>query len=82
MNRQELLQQLQIHLARFAPPDHPLNQDAELTGDLQLDSVKVMELLLVIEDHFEVSIPLNLLPNIRTVGDLAEQLAQLLELTE
>ncbi len=79
MTPPELLAQLQPLLARFAPPDAPITADADLTGDLQLDSVKVMELLLAIEDHFEVSIPLNLLPQIRTVGDLATQLARLLE---
>jgi acyl carrier protein len=36
-----------------------------------------MELLLKIEDHFDVSIPLNVLPDVRTVRDLCLQLDEI-----
>ena len=45
-----------------------------MVDDLGLDSLKIMELMLEIEDHFDVSIPLNVLPDIRTIKDLARQL--------
>ena len=32
-----------------------------------------------IEDHFDISVPLNILPNVYTLGDFAEQVQQLLE---
>jgi len=37
----------------------------------------VMELIEQIEDHFDMSIPLNILPDIRTIHDLALQLEKL-----
>ena len=46
-------------------------------NDLELDSVKVMELMMILEDHFDLSIPLNILPNVNTVADLASEIANL-----
>ena len=45
--------------------------------DLELDSVKVMELMMELEDHFDISIPLNSLPNVNTVSDLATEIEKL-----
>lgn len=66
-------------LTPFAKQGQALNKDTELVADLNLDSVKVMELLLQIEDHFDVSIPLNILPDVRTIEDLAVQIQKITE---
>jgi acyl carrier protein len=55
-----------------------LREDTDLVADLGLDSLKVVELLVTIEDSFDISIPLNILPQVRTIGDFAKQLQQLL----
>jgi acyl carrier protein len=55
-----------------------LNEETDLAADLGLDSLKVVELLLAVEDSFDISVPLNILPNVRTIKDFAEQLQQLL----
>ena len=59
----------------------PLEPGAEtsLINEVGLDSVKVMDLMTRIEDHFDISVPLNILPRVHTIGDLAEQLQDLLE---
>jgi acyl carrier protein len=44
-----------------------------------LDSLKVMDLMMQTEDHFDISVPLNILPYVRTLGDFAEQLQKLLQ---
>lgn len=54
-----------------------LNKNTELVTELGLTSLQVMELIEQIEDHFDISIPLNILPDIRTVHDLAGQLEKL-----
>lgn len=66
-------------LHRFSGPGKELSEETDLIEDLGLDSLKVMDLLTEIEDRFDVSVPLNLLPEIRTVGDLVKQLRQLTE---
>lgn len=56
-----------------------LDGSTQLVNDLGLDSVKVMELLLRVEDHFDISIPLNILPDVHTIDDLARAIHKLME---
>ena len=72
-----LLSQVIQILSDFAPDDAPITKTHHLMNDLELDSVKVMELMMILEDHFELSIPLNILPNVNTVADLADEIALL-----
>jgi len=72
------------HLARIYEVLQPyvaegdtLTEDSELVSDLGLSSIDVMEMIVEIEDHFDISIPLNILPDISTVGDLAKSLGEL-----
>jgi acyl carrier protein len=55
-----------------------LKEGTDLAADLGLDSLKVVELLVMVEDSFDISIPLNILPDVRTIKDFAEQLQRLL----
>lgn len=54
-----------------------LGETTDLIADIGLSSLQVMELIEKLEDHFDLSIPLNILPNITTIGDLAAQLHSL-----
>jgi acyl carrier protein len=56
-----------------------LQENTDLIADLGLDSLKVMTLVEEVEDSFDISIPLNILANVRTVKDFALQLQQLTE---
>lgn len=64
-------------LKPFAKQGRILNEDSELVSELGLTSLQVMELIEQIEDHFDISVPLNILPDIRTIRDLALQLEKL-----
>lgn len=55
-----------------------LTEETDLQGDLGLDSVQVMELLVEVEERFDISIPLNVLPSVRTVRDLALEFQRLI----
>jgi len=66
-------------LTPFRKEGASLDGDTRLVNDLGLDSVKVMELLLQVEDHFDISIPLNILPDVHTVDDLARAIHRLME---
>ena len=44
----------------------------DISRDLNMDSLAVMDLLMELEDKFDVSIPLNMVPEISTVGQLAQ----------
>ncbi|HXU87407.1 MAG TPA: acyl carrier protein [Methylomirabilota bacterium] len=54
-----------------------LTEDTDLLVDLNLDSMRMMELVFEAEDRFDVSIPLNTLASVRTVRDFAHRLQEL-----
>ena len=73
----DFLAQIYEVLKPFAKHGLILNEDSELVTELGLTSLQVMELIEHIEDHFDISVPLNILPDIRTIRDLAQQLEKL-----
>jgi acyl carrier protein len=54
-----------------------LSETTDLVADIGLSSLEVMEFIEKIEDHFDISIPLNILPDVNTVGELAKKLQEL-----
>lgn len=59
-------------LEPFRKADNAINRETDISQDLKLDSLAVMDLMMELEEKFDVTIPLNLVAEIRTVGDLAE----------
>lgn len=52
---------------------------SDLVADLGFDSLQVLEVIAELEDRFDISIPLNDVPATRSVAQVVEQVAQLLE---
>jgi len=75
----EILSDVLALLKPFVKPGQKLSEDTDLVADLGLDSLKVMEMLTEVEDRFDISIPLNILEQVRTVRDLAVQLQKVFE---
>lgn len=57
------------------PGFSPAQQDAELMAELGLDSMQVMNLAMEIEDRLDISIPVEVLAEARTLRELVDQLA-------
>ncbi|AKS42091.1 acyl carrier protein [Wenzhouxiangella marina] len=55
------------------------NRDAALTSDMGLDSVQIMNLVMEIEDELDISIPVDLLSETRTLNELAARLVALID---
>src|SRR3546814_5526920 len=49
-----------------------ITRQTHITTDLEIDSVAVLDLIMEIEDEYGVSFPMNLISEIRTVGNLVE----------
>ena len=64
-------------LEPFRKGDSPIGADTDIAEDLSVDSQAMMDLMMELEERFDVSIPLNLLPEVRTVGDLVNTVRQL-----
>lgn len=54
-----------------------LTRNTDITSELGLDSVQVLEMCMQLEDHLDISIPINRLGEIRTAGELADALVSL-----
>jgi len=74
---ENILQALKEILQSFVPQGQTVDEDTDLVADLGLDSLKVMKILESIEDRFDISVPLNVLPDVRTVRDFALQIQKL-----
>lgn len=74
---QEYLNFLYSALAFLNKKQLVLSEDTALVADLGLSSLEVMEYIEKIEDHFDISIPLNILPDVNTIGDLAKKVREL-----
>jgi acyl carrier protein len=49
-----------------------LARDTDLIADLEIDSVSVLDLVMEIEDSYDISIPVNTISETRTVGELVD----------
>ncbi|MBQ7219295.1 MAG: acyl carrier protein [Ruminococcus sp.] len=66
-----VLEKVKVILAeQFDVDEDSLQNDTDLQDDLGADSLDVVDLLMSIEDEFELEIPDEEIENIRTVGDL------------
>ena len=53
-----------------------MTMDTDIAGDLGADSLDVVELLMSIEDEFDVEIPDEEIENIKTIGDLVKYIEE------
>lgn len=65
-----VLQEICGLLEPFNKNEIDLTEATDISADLNVDSVAVLDLLMTIEDKYNISIPINLLADVRTVGDL------------
>jgi acyl carrier protein len=64
--------EIAVALQPFKKGDLSITATTDIAQDLNMDSLAVMDLLMELEDKFDVSIPLNMVPEIATVGQLAQ----------
>ncbi|MGI9493479.1 MAG: acyl carrier protein [Geminicoccaceae bacterium] len=78
MNEDTVKQVIAV-LKKFDKTDKEIDVSTDIAAELDLDSLAVMDVIMDLEESLDISIPLNLIPDIRTVGDLAETIGQLKE---
>ena len=61
---------------QFDVEEDSISGDSVLTDDLGADSLDVVDLLMSIEDEFEVEIPDSEVENIKTVGNLVKYIEE------
>jgi acyl carrier protein len=75
---ENILQALTETLKPLVPRGQKIDEDTDLVADLGLDSLKVMKIIESVEDGYDISIPLNVLPEVRTVKDFALQIQKII----
>jgi acyl carrier protein len=55
----------------------PIAEGTTFADDLEMDSLTVMDLVANIEDEWDIVLPLNLLPELETVGQVADAVVRL-----
>jgi acyl carrier protein len=53
-----------------------LKADTDIPAELNIDSVGVLDFIMDVEDKFDIEIPMNVVAETRTVGDLVKVVAQ------
>jgi acyl carrier protein len=54
-----------------------LTPDTTFAGDMEMDSLTVMDLVASMEDEWDIMIPLNMLPDLETIGQVADAVSGL-----
>lgn len=57
---------------QFDVEEDSINADTSISEDLGADSLDVVDLLMSIEDEFEIEVPDDEIENIKTVGELVK----------
>ena len=78
MNEDTVKQVIAV-LKKFDKTDKEIDVSTDIAAELDLDSLAVMDVIMDLEESMDISIPLNFIPDIRTVGYLAETIGQLKE---
>ena len=68
---QKTIDQICKLLEPFNSTDKALTPDTDISADLNIDSVAVMDFVMEVEDHFDIEIPLNVVSETRSIGELA-----------
>ena len=73
----DVLAEIKMRLEPFRKGDAPITPETDITRDLSIDSLAVMDMIMELEDRFDVSIPLNVVAEIKTVGELASTIGRI-----
>ena len=77
MDRAEIDRRIRDLIAPFNKNDVTITDATTFQGDLEFDSLTVMDFVAAIEDEFDIIITMNMQAEIETVGQLADAVAKL-----
>ena len=68
----EVLREIRGQLAPYHVAGHPITGDTVICDGTTVDSLTVMDMIVELEDRFDISIPMKRVTEIRTVDQLAD----------
>lgn len=76
-NYDEIMQLLCDRLSSLTNSEVTITADTNLISELSIDSIKLLNLIMEIEDTFDISIPINALADVQTVHELASLISKI-----
>ncbi|MBB4640560.1 acyl carrier protein [Rhizorhapis suberifaciens] len=76
-NRQDIFDSVAAQIEPFNKKGIDLTEGTSFAGDLEWDSLTVMDFVAAIEDEFDIIITMNMQAEIETVGQLVDAVAKL-----
>ena len=75
MSSEEIFNRVkEIIVEQLGVAEDNVNEEASFIDDLGADSLDIYQIIMGIEEEFDIDIPDNAAENIRTVGDAVEQI--------
>jgi acyl carrier protein len=75
--RDDVMYEVCRQLAPYGVDDKPITAQTVIYDDLSIDSLAVMDIVVELEDRFDIAIPINTVAEIRTVKELADAILAL-----
>jgi acyl carrier protein len=73
----DVLQEIRRQLTPYVTCGQPITGATVISDGATIDSLTVMDMVMELEDRFDVSIPMNTVAEIRTVDELADTIIRL-----
>ncbi len=77
--REQIYDKICELLKPYNPQNRSITLQSGIVSDLEVDSVAVFDLVMELEDHYDVSISMEQVSDIKTVGELVNCVKELLE---
>ncbi len=71
-NYDEIMQLLCDRLSSLTNSNVQISPETNLISQLSIDSIKLLNLIMEVEDAFDISIPINALADVQTVRELVD----------
>ncbi len=78
VTRKEIFDKVCELLVPYNPKNLEIVEQSGIVTDLEVDSTAVFDLIMGLEDFYDISLPMEMVSDIKTVGELVTAVKQLL----
>lgn len=73
----DVMREIRHQLLPYQVGDRPITGTTVISDGSTIDSLTLMDMIMALEDRFDVSLPINMIAEVRTVDQLAETILTL-----
>ena len=77
LTREDVYNKICELLKPYNPKNRPIEMSSGIMSDLEVDSTAVFDIIMGLEDHYDISIPMEMVSDIKTVGELTTAIIEL-----